>query len=196
MRCATTATATVLTTTSPTASSRIGRRFARNSARSVDHPPLNSSGGRTERKIQSGAMRTGGKPGTNASAVPASTNTIGYGSAKRLATTASATAAARPRTSRTGSLIAADPPGGARLPAARMKAGERVPHVRREDGGLPGQIDEAIESVAELERKALESASLEQRAIERFTLALGRPRTVWIILAIVAAWAAVNVASP
>jgi uncharacterized membrane protein len=63
-----------------------------------------------------------------------------------------------------------------------------------EDGGLSGQIDEAIRSVAELERKALESASLEQRAIERFTLALGRPRTVWIVLAVVAIWIAVNVA--
>lgn len=63
-----------------------------------------------------------------------------------------------------------------------------------EDGGLSGQIDDAIQSVAELERKALESASLEQRAIERFTLALGRPRTVWIVLAVVAVWIAVNVA--
>jgi uncharacterized membrane protein len=65
--------------------------------------------------------------------------------------------------------------------------------VRRDVGGLPGQIDETIESIAELERKALAGASLQQRAIERFTLAVGRPRTVWIILAIVAAWVAVNV---
>jgi uncharacterized membrane protein len=65
--------------------------------------------------------------------------------------------------------------------------------VRREDGGLPGQIDDTIESIAELERKALAGASLQQRAIERFILGLGRPRTVWIILALVAAWIALNV---
>ena len=65
--------------------------------------------------------------------------------------------------------------------------------MRRDDGGLPGQIDDTIESIAELERKALAGASLQQRAIERFTLAVGRPRTVWIILAIVAVWVALNV---
>jgi len=63
--------------------------------------------------------------------------------------------------------------------------------VRRDDG-LPGQIDDAIESIAELERKALAAASLQQRAIERFTLAVGRPRTVWIILVVVAIWIAIN----
>jgi uncharacterized membrane protein len=63
----------------------------------------------------------------------------------------------------------------------------------RRDEGLPGQIDDAIESTAELERKALAGASLQQRAIERFTLAVGRPRTVWIILLIVAVWIAINV---
>ncbi len=62
------------------------------------------------------------------------------------------------------------------------------------DGGLPGQVDDAIESIAELERKALAAASLHQRAIERFTLAIGRPRTVYIIIASAAAWIALNVA--
>jgi uncharacterized membrane protein len=61
------------------------------------------------------------------------------------------------------------------------------------DQQLPGQIDDAIESTAELERKALAGASLQQRAIERFTLAVGRPRTVWVILAAVAVWIAINV---
>jgi len=77
----------------------------------------------------------------------------------------------------------------------RTNDGDRVPrNVRQDVGGLPGQIDDTIESIAELERKALAGASLQQRAIERFTLAVGRPRTVWIILAIVAAWIALNVA--
>ncbi len=65
--------------------------------------------------------------------------------------------------------------------------------MRQDVGGLPGQIDDTIESIAELERKALAGASLQQRAIERFTLAVGRPRTVWIILAVVAAWIVLNV---
>lgn len=60
------------------------------------------------------------------------------------------------------------------------------------DTGLSGQIDDAIESTAELERKALAGASLQQRAIERFTLAVGRPRTVAYILAVVAVWIAIN----
>jgi uncharacterized membrane protein len=61
---------------------------------------------------------------------------------------------------------------------------------------LSGQIDETIESVAQLERKALADASLQQRAIERFTLAVGRPRTVAIVLAVVAFWIAFNALLP
>jgi uncharacterized membrane protein len=68
--------------------------------------------------------------------------------------------------------------------------------VRPNEAGLPGQIDDAIQSIAELERKALAGASLHQRAIERFTLAVGRPRTVYFILCFVALWAAVNLALP
>jgi uncharacterized membrane protein len=64
--------------------------------------------------------------------------------------------------------------------------------VNRELQGLSGQIDETIESVAELERKALEAASLDQRAIERFTLTVGRPRTVYAVVAAVAAWIVLN----
>lgn len=60
------------------------------------------------------------------------------------------------------------------------------------DQGLSGQIDETIDAVAELERKALEAASLEQRAIERFTLAVGRPRTVYLVLTAVAVWVLLN----
>ncbi len=64
------------------------------------------------------------------------------------------------------------------------------------DSGLSGQIDDTIQSIAELEHKALAGTSLEQRAIERFTLAVGRPRTVWIVLGAVAAWVLLNAALP
>ncbi len=57
---------------------------------------------------------------------------------------------------------------------------------------LSGQVDSAIESIAELERKALASASLHQRAIERFTLTIGRPRTIYYVLLFVVAWIALN----
>lgn len=55
-----------------------------------------------------------------------------------------------------------------------------------------GQIDQAIESVAELERKALADASLHQRAIERFVLAVGRPRTVYLVVLFVLSWILAN----
>lgn len=61
-----------------------------------------------------------------------------------------------------------------------------------DESELSDQIDNTIESIAELERKALASASLQQRAIERFTLAVGRPRAIWYTLLFVALWIAVN----
>jgi len=61
-----------------------------------------------------------------------------------------------------------------------------------DEAELSGQIDDAIDSIAELERKALASASLQQRAIERFTLAIGRPRTIPCVLLFVVAWIALN----
>lgn len=55
-----------------------------------------------------------------------------------------------------------------------------------------GQVDQAIESIAELERKALADASLQQRTIERFVLTIGRPRTVYIVALVVLAWTLTN----
>lgn len=63
-----------------------------------------------------------------------------------------------------------------------------------EERGLPGQVDETIESIAELERRALAGASLHQRAIERATASIGRPRSVWIVLGVALGWIALNVA--
>jgi uncharacterized membrane protein len=58
---------------------------------------------------------------------------------------------------------------------------------------LSGQVTEAIDSVAELERKALADASMHQRAIERFTWAVGRPSSVYVVVFFVLAWVLVNV---
>ena len=63
-----------------------------------------------------------------------------------------------------------------------------------QEQGLSGQVGETVGSVAELERRALAAASLQQRAIERFTLAVGRPRTIKLILAIVVIWVVLNAA--
>lgn len=60
------------------------------------------------------------------------------------------------------------------------------------DAELSGQIDSAIDSIAELERKALGSASIQQRAIERFALAVGRPRMLAYVTLFVVLWIAVN----
>jgi uncharacterized membrane protein len=59
---------------------------------------------------------------------------------------------------------------------------------------LSGGAHETIESVADLERGAERSLSTHQRWIERTTSALGRPRTLYITLAFVAAWLAINIA--
>lgn len=65
--------------------------------------------------------------------------------------------------------------------------------MQRHNGTLTGQIDDAIESIAELERRALSETPTAQRAIVRLMLLFGRPRTVAIVLAVVLAWIATNV---
>lgn len=55
-----------------------------------------------------------------------------------------------------------------------------------------GRVDEAIESIAELERQAAADISSHQRLIERITRAIGRPRTVYVIFGIVIVWIAIN----
>jgi uncharacterized membrane protein len=60
------------------------------------------------------------------------------------------------------------------------------------EGQFPGHLDETIGSVAELERRALEDASLHQLAIERLTSGLGRPRSVYVVIFFVIAWVLAN----
>lgn len=65
-----------------------------------------------------------------------------------------------------------------------------------DDTTLSGQVDDTIETIAELERRALAGTSQQQRAIERFTRAVGRPSTVSVIVVAVAVWIALNLALP
>jgi uncharacterized membrane protein len=53
-------------------------------------------------------------------------------------------------------------------------------------------VEEAIDSIAELERRAQEAMSPHQRWIERVTRRIGRPRIVYVILAFALAWMGTN----
>ncbi len=53
-------------------------------------------------------------------------------------------------------------------------------------------VEEAIDSIAELERRAQAAMSPHQRWIERVTRRVGRPRNVYIIVAFVALWIGAN----
>jgi len=55
-----------------------------------------------------------------------------------------------------------------------------------------GQIDEAIESISELEQRAEDDVSGHQRWIERVTWRIGQPRMVYFIGTFVVVWIAVN----
>lgn len=61
------------------------------------------------------------------------------------------------------------------------------------NGNERTRMDEAIESIAELERRADAEVGLHQRRIERATAQIGRPRTVYLILIFVLGWIALNV---
>ncbi len=53
-------------------------------------------------------------------------------------------------------------------------------------------VEETIDSIAELERRAQEAMSPHQRWIERVTRRIGRPRIVYSILAFVVIWIGAN----
>jgi uncharacterized membrane protein len=57
---------------------------------------------------------------------------------------------------------------------------------------LSGGANETVESVADLDRGAERKISSHQRWIERTTSAIGRPRTVYVVLAFTATWIAIN----
>ena len=60
--------------------------------------------------------------------------------------------------------------------------------------GSSGRVDEAIDSIAELERQAQIDVDRHQRWIERITRALGRPRSVYFVASFVAVWVVANLA--
>jgi uncharacterized membrane protein len=62
----------------------------------------------------------------------------------------------------------------------------------RSSQSLSGGAHETVESVADLDRGAERKISTHQRWIERTTNAVGRPRTVYLVVAFTAAWIALN----
>lgn len=76
-RCTTVPTTKAVKITSPTASSRIGRRLSRNAGTEVPRAATYSSGGRMPTSTRSGSSRTCGKPGTKESPRPSTTSRIG-----------------------------------------------------------------------------------------------------------------------
>src|SRR5271154_2532232 len=52
---------------------------------------------------------------------------------------------------------------------------------------------ETIALIVDLERRAVEDRSTHQREVESLTALIGRPRTLYVIIAFVAGWVALNV---
>ena len=96
---ATTATAAVVTTTSPTARRVIGRRLRRKSRSEVKYAADHRMGGRKIRNTISGSRGTTGSRGTKLSASPPSTRKIGSGIRMRRASAVQTRTATSNRTS-------------------------------------------------------------------------------------------------
>jgi len=60
--------------------------------------------------------------------------------------------------------------------------------------GTHAHVEEAIDSIAELERRAQDAMSPHQRWIERVTRRIGRPRVVYFTVGFAVAWIALNLA--
>jgi uncharacterized membrane protein len=59
---------------------------------------------------------------------------------------------------------------------------------------LAASVDETVDSIAVIEKRAHEERSLHQRWIERVTSTVGQPGTVYVLIAFVTGWIAVNLA--
>ena len=56
----------------------------------------------------------------------------------------------------------------------------------------PDPVEEHSQTIADIHHDAIEGLGAHQRGIERLTAWLGRPRTLYLIVAAVACWTAVN----
>jgi uncharacterized membrane protein len=61
---------------------------------------------------------------------------------------------------------------------------------------LSEHVAHTVHTVASLRSRAQDGVSRHQRAVEVFTATLGRPRTLYVLLGLVVAWTALNLALP
>jgi uncharacterized membrane protein len=64
--------------------------------------------------------------------------------------------------------------------------------MKQPSGPVTSGVDETVESIAQLEQRALEELSSHQRWIERVTAAIGQPRTVYIVALFLIGWIGAN----
>jgi uncharacterized membrane protein len=60
----------------------------------------------------------------------------------------------------------------------------------------PENVHQNVETIASLRARAEEDVSAHQRGIEKITAALGRPRSIYVAVIVVAAWVAFNAFAP
>ena len=66
----------------------------------------------------------------------------------------------------------------------------------QDEPDLAGHVHQNVENIGALVTAAERKITRHQRAVERFTRVIGRPRTLYIIVGVVLAWALFNLAAP
>ena len=69
----------------------------------------------------------------------------------------------------------------------------RAPHA---DPDLAGHVHQNVENIGALVSLAEQKITRHQRAVERFTRVIGRPRTLYAVIGVVIAWVLFNLAAP
>ena len=68
--------------------------------------------------------------------------------------------------------------------------------THKRDPDLAGHVHRNVEDVGALVARAERSITRHQRAVERFTRVIGRPRTLYAVVSVVIAWALFNLTAP
>jgi uncharacterized membrane protein len=71
-----------------------------------------------------------------------------------------------------------------------------VPRTRHDEPDLAGHVHQNVENIGAIVSMAERKITRHQRAVERFTRVIGRPRTLYLIVGLGVAWALFNLAAP
>ncbi|MEP7121069.1 MAG: DUF1003 domain-containing protein [Byssovorax sp.] len=71
-----------------------------------------------------------------------------------------------------------------------------APRTRKDDLDLAGHVHQNVENIGTLVSTAERKITRHQRAVERFTRAIGRPRTLYLVIGGVIGWALLNLVGP